>query len=415
MPLLNIKTPGTYVTEIPAGVNNIEIENFNACYMIGHAAGGTVTTRDVATKVDSVADFVTKFGAASTSEKSVDAYFKNCGQGFGGGNAGILYFVNVTKAAAAPTAAEYATAIGKVFNRYIPKGAIIAPAAFEGLTVQADRVIVGNAMRDEAEKFNMLAIVDSGPSNLVNNYATIMTEQALYTSSRGHLEFWGGYLKDYQNRIVPTSPVKAGAMNRVYRSDGIARAVAGTKFVLRGITDVMINFSDSDQEVLTPAGCNVVRNLYGRGIVFWGARTKSNQVRTQFTHERVILNVLESTLGKAFDEFLFDSIGSQGELLVRIGDTLRDVCHRMWRGGAFFGTIPSKAYGVICNMLNNVESDLQNGIVQADVYVAITPVLELLFIQVRPTALGQVELAISIVTGESNSADEQAKEPNQAA
>lgn len=414
MPILSIKTPGTYVTEIPAGVNNIDLESFSACYMIGHAAGGTVTTRDVATKVDSVADFITKFGAASTSEKSVDAYFKNCGQGFGGTTAGVLYFINVTKVGAAPTAAEYATAIAKIFNRYIPKGTIIAPAAFEALTTQGDRVTVGNAMRDEAEKFNMLAIVDSGPSGTINNYATINTEQALYTSPRGHLTYFGGYIKDYQNRNVPSSPFIAGIMNRVYRQEGINQAPAGTKYVVRGASDVLINFTDSDQEVLNPAGCNVIRNLYGKGIVVWGARTKSSQVRSQFIHERVILNVLESTLEKAFDDFLFASIGSQGELLLRIGDTIRDVCQRLWRGGALYGTTPNEAYGVICGQENNLPSDLQNGIVQADVFVAITPVLERLFIQVRPTALGQVELAVSVVSGGTNTKDQQATEPNQA-
>lgn len=413
MPILpDIKTPGTYVLEAAAGINNVDLASFTACYMFGYAAGGTVTDRDVAVKVNDVTDFVTKFGAASTSQKSVEAYFDNCAQGYGGSNAGVLYFINVTRAGAAPTSAEYVTSIGKVFDRYMPKGTIIAPAAFEALTVQADRTAVGNKMRDEAEKFNLLAIVDSGAAT---TFAAVNTEQALYTSSKGHLVFFGGHVRNLANVVVPSSPYFAGTMNRVYRQAGINQPPAGSNYVLRGVLSTVINFTDSDQEILNPAGCNVIRNIYGKGINIRGMRTKSNQVRTQFIHERVILNVLTSTLQDAFDSLLFTSLGSDGELLTRVGDSIRDVCHRLWRRGCFYGTIPNKAYGVICDMTNNLPSDLQNGIVAADVYVAITPALERLFITVRPTALDQVELAISIVSGTGNTKDEQLTQPNQQA
>jgi Phage tail sheath protein subtilisin-like domain len=416
MPILDIKAPGTYVTEIPSGINNIDLTSFNACYMFGFAAGGTVTQKDIAVKIDSPADFLTKMGASSTSEKSVDAYFANAAQGYGGGSAGVLYFVNVTRVgtgAVGPTAPEYATSLGKVFDPYMPKGTLICPAGFEGLTAQADRVILANAMRDQAEKFNLIAIADSGPSGAINNYATVNVEQALITSGKGHICYYAGYLKDYQNRNVPSSAFIAGIDNRVNRQVGIAQPPAGTTYTVRGAADVLIPFTNSDQEVLNPAGCNVIRNIYGKGIVVWGARTKSNQVRTQFFHERKILNVLESTLEKAFDEYLFQSIGSQGELLGRVGDSIRDVCHRLWRQGALFGKEPNQAYGVICDMNNNTSSDLQNGIVQAEVYLALTPIMERLFIGVRPTALGQVELAISIVSGTGNTNDEKLVQPNE--
>jgi uncharacterized protein len=417
MPLLDIKSPGTYVNEGSAGINPTDLASFAATYMIGTSGtGGSNVTKDLAVKVNSVDDFILKFGSASPSEKSVWAYFQNAGQGYGGTSAGVLYFVDVTKAAATATSAEYVTSIGKIFDRYMPKGFVIAPQAFELLTLQADRTAVANTLRDTAATYNLLALVDSGPSTgtgAVDNFAKTQTEVALYTSERGHLAYYAGYIKDTTARSIPSSPFIAGIANRRYRQEGFNQPPAGGKYQLRGAVDTLIKFTDSDQEVLNPLGCNIVRNLYGLGVVCWGARTRSTEKRTQFIHERVILNILETTLQSAFDADLFSSIGSSGELLLRVQETITSVCYRLWKGGALFGIAPTDAYGVICDLKNNLLPDLQNGIVVAEVYVAITPIMERLFITVKPTAIGQVSLVVALVSGEGNTEDKKATEPKQ--
>jgi phage tail sheath protein FI len=322
----------------------------------------------------------------------------------------------VTKAAAAATSAEYVTAIGKIFNRYMPKGFLIAPQAFELLTTQADRTAVANTMRDTSATYNLLALTDSGPSTgtgAVDTFAKTQTEVALYTSERGHLAYYAGYIKDTTNRTIPTSPFIAGIANRRYRQEGFNQPPAGAKYQLRGAVDTLIQWTDSDQEVLNPLGCNLVRNLYGLGVICWGARTRSTEKRTQFVHERVILNVLETTLQSAFDADLFTSIGSSGELLLRVQETITSICYRLWKGGALFGIAPTDAYAVLCDMKNNLLPDLQNGIVVADVYVAITPIMERLFITVKPTAVGQVSLVVALVTGDGNEKDKKATEPKE--
>ena len=371
------------------------------------------------------------------------AYFQNAGQGYGGTSAGVLYFVDANSAASvnavtvngapltyngAPvtagmtvsissaTSAEYVTSIGKIFDRYMPKGFLIAPQAFELLTTQADRTAVAIAMRDIAVTYNLLALTDSGPSagtGAVDTFAKVQTEVALYTSERGHLAYYAGYIKDTTNRSIPSSPFIAGIANRRYRQEGFNQPPAGGKYQLRGAVDTLIKFTDSDQEILNPLGCNIVRNLYGLGVVCWGARTRSTEKRTQFIHERVILNVLETTLQSAFDADLFSSIGSSGELLLRVQETITSICYRLWKGGAFVGIAPTDAYAVLCDLKNNLLADLQNGIVVADVYVAITPIMERLFITVKPTAIGQVSLVVALVTGDGNSEDNKATEPKE--
>lgn len=417
MPLLDIKAPGTFVNEGAAGINPTDLASFAACYMIGTAGtGGSNTTKDTAVKVNSVEDFIAKFGTASPSEKSVWAYFQNAGQGYGGTSAGVLFFADVTKAAAAATSAEYVTSIGKIFDRYMPKGFLIAPQAFELLTTQADRTAVAIAMRDIAVTYNLLALTDSGPSTgtgAVDTFAKVQAEVALYTSERGHLAYYAGYIKDTTNRSIPSSPFIAGIANRRYRQEGFNQPPAGAKYQLRGAVDTLIKWTDSDGEVLNPLGCNLVRNLWGLGVVCWGARTRSTEKRTQFIHERVILNVLETTLQSAFDADLFSSIGSAGELLLRVQETITSICYRLWKGGGLFGLTPPEAYAVLCDLKNNLLPDLQNGIVVADVFVAITPIMERLFITVKPTAVGQVSLVVALVTGEGNENDKKATEPKE--
>lgn len=383
--LLDAKAPGTYVTEDAAGFIPVEIASFARTYIFGVAAGGTVTTRNTPHQVTSEADFTNNFGASTGSLPSIQAFFNN-------NPLGVLYFINVLKQGGGlATPAEWVTAIGAAIDDDTPIGILIAPEAFQTLTSSTDRLAVCNKLRDVAEINRMVVFADSG-STIATGAAAIV-EAATYTTARGHVAYYTPYLKDLNSVTVPASGAVAGLATRRYREQGFQEPPAGAQFAIRGVLDVVTRYKSIDQETMSPAGVNVIRNLRNKGIVTWGARTRSVNPYFRFINTRVILNVLEETLEPAFDYMIFNSV--RGETFTRIKETINVVCYRLWQAGALYGNTPGDAYGVICEDVNNPAIDLEAGILRADVWVVPAPTLERLFIQVNRTTIGQVSAELA--------------------
>jgi uncharacterized protein len=382
--LLDVRTPGTYVTEDAAGFIPVEIASFARTYIFGVAAGAATTTRNLPFQVTGVDDFTNQFGVSAGSLPSIQAFFNN-------NPVGVLNFINVLKAGATATVAEWVTAIGAAIDDDTPIGILIAPEAFQTLTTAIDRLAICNKLRDMAEIHRMVVFADSGPATTTSSAAIV--EAATYTTARGHVAYYTPYLKDLNSVTIPPSAAIAGLATRRYREQGFQEPPAGAQFPIRGVLDVVTRYKGIDQETMNPAGVNVIRNLKNKGIVTWGARTRSSNPYFRFINTRVILNVLEETLEPAFDYMIFNSI--RGETFTRIKETINVVCYRLWKAGALYGNTPSDAFGVICNDANNPAIDLESGILRADVWVVPAPTLERLFIQVNRTTIGSVSAELS--------------------
>ena len=63
---------------------------------------------------------------------------------------------------------------------------------------------------------------------------------------------------------------------------------------------------------------------------------------------------------------------------------------QLYRQGALFGARPEQAYLVVCSDANNSVTDLENGTLRLDAYVATSPTLERLVVTVVRTPAGQV-------------------------
>ena len=310
--------------------------------------------------------------------------------------------VDVTPASL-PNAFDYVYAIQNTFDTLglinFEQGFLIAPQAFQNLASASDRLSVGVAMENLCanKDADWVALVDVGPN--LTTVAEVQAEGLQYTTAQGHLAFYAPYVKDVNENIVPASAAVAGVATRRYREQGFQEAPAGTRYRLRGVTDVVTRFSNTQQDVLNPLGINLVRYLFNIGVTIWGARTRSNDSFYTFVHVRVIMNVLNGTLRGAFDNEIFTTIDGQGVLFARIRETARSVCRRFWLGRALYGATEQDAFEVVCGPENNIPDDLDNGNVALDVYVAPSPTLEKLAITTIRVGIGQVQASAAASQG----------------
>jgi uncharacterized protein len=294
-----------------------------------------------------------------------------------------------------PTARDYVYAIENTFDveEDWAQGFVLAPEAFQRLTLQADRLSVAAALENLArtEGYDWASKIDCGAT--VDTVAELQAERALYSSPQGHSAYYAPYVVDLEGQIVPPSAAIAAIATRRFQREGIQQPAAGAKYPIQGVQDVAVRFTGQDQDVLNPLGINLIRRLRNKGVVIWAMRTLSADSFYRFTVTRIIMNVLNGTLRSGFDFEVFQSIDGKGILLSLLDQTARSVCRRLWRQGALFGNEESDAFEVVCNFENNPDDELEQGHALVEVYAAPSPAAEKILINSVRVAIGQVQSA----------------------
>lgn len=206
----------------------------------------------------------------------------------------------------------------------------------------------------------------------------------------GHAAYYAPYIKNLNDRYIAPSSYVAGIACSRYVNEGFQQPPAGSRYPLRGALGLKFEISAQQQEVTYALGLNPIRSLPNRGIVAWGARTLSPNPLFKFVNTRAILNVLIDVMGRSFDDMLFEQIDSAGTVYARVKSIASQVLGQFFRQGALFGSRPEQAYLVVCSSANNNPTDLENGTVRLDVYVATSPTLERLLVTIVRTPAGQV-------------------------
>jgi uncharacterized protein len=388
IPLTSILAPGVTVSEDIAGFIPASLADHTAVYLVGTSASGPLDTPTLTISSD---DFTNQFGV-SDSLPSVKLFFAN-------NPGGRLYFVRATTADATapivPTLSELAATIAAAFDEEDAQGFLLCPEGFQKLTTAVDKTGLANAMRDKCTTLDWVGLVDCSEAS--DTVAELQTEGTAVTSERGHVAFYGPYLVDFDNNVVPPSAAIAGLAVRRYKQQGYAQPPAGARFPVYGVKSLVKNFTKAEQEVLNPLGINLIRNLPNLGIVCWGARARSSSPFYRFVNTRVILNVLNGTLRGAFDSEIFSAVDGQGVLFQRIRETANAICYRLWKAGALYGSGPQDAFTVVIDERNNPAIDLENGIVRLDCYVVPSPIMERLAIRTIRTSIGSIQSTLEAI------------------
>jgi hypothetical protein len=237
-----------------------------------------------------------------------------------------------------------------------------------------------------------IALIDCGADEV--SLSKVQDELDLIKSTVGvpfgHAAYYAPYVRNLDDRFVAPSSFVAGIACSRYINEGFQAPPAGARYPLRGATGLKFEISAQQQEVTYALGLNPIRSLPNRGIVAWGARTLSSNQLFKFVNTRAILNVLIDVMGRSFDDILFEQIDSAGTVYARVKSIASQILGQFFRQGALFGSRPEQAYMVICSSANNNPTDLENGTVRLDVYVATSPTLERLLVTIVRTPAGQV-------------------------
>jgi hypothetical protein len=238
----------------------------------------------------------------------------------------------------------------------------------------------------------------------VDNVNRLFDDSQRYFNPFGFIAYYGPWIENGAGQYIPPSPYVTGVALRRYRAEGYQFPPAGVKYQLADAVAAQIPINSAQQNLLNPKGCNAVRTLpgYPQSAVFiWGGRTRVNpddaqQRLYQFVNTRVILNVVYGSLRGAFDTQIFNVIDGFGIVYNQIISVGNSILNQLYVRGALFGATPSDAFQVICDSRINPPESLENGIVNAKVFVTPVPTLERIQIDLIRVAIGKMQDELDI-------------------
>lgn len=304
---------------------------------------------------------------------------------------------NLTVVSSAPTTPDsndYVYAILNSFDPILQPGFLIAPQVFISLLSASARLSVANAMEIlcSGNKFQWMGLVDCGSD--VTNATRAIAEGKTYVSPQGHLAYYFPYGVDLNDEDVALSPAIAGIAIRRYIEQGFAEPPAGAEYPIKGIKTLKYNATWNESNIANPEGINLILNQPNKGIVCWGARTRSSDPLFRFVSTRVIMNITLATLSRSFDFELFSSVGGASDILFDIQRKGNAILDTLWRAGLYYGQSPDQAFSFVSDSSVQLPSLLEDGIVNAFCWVVPATILERLIITVSRVAIGELEFAV---------------------
>jgi hypothetical protein len=178
-----------------------------------------------------------------------------------------------------------------------------------------------------------------------------------------------------------------GAYARTDNERGVFKAPANV--VVRGITGFAHEIPTGEQDLLNPAGVNVMRRFDGLGNVIWGARTISSETLWRYVPVRRLFIFIEQSLVQGTRFAVFEP--NDLRLYARLRDGVSNFLTTQWRNGALFGAKPEEAFFVKVDETTTTEEDRQLG--RVNIIVGIAPVRPAEFIVFR---IGQAPQSVII-------------------
>lgn len=189
-----------------------------------------------------------------------------------------------------------------------------------------------------------------------------------------------------------------GFVAGIYARRDLARGphIAPANEALRGVVGLEQNLNDSIHGQVYDAGVNVIRNIPGRGIRVWGARTllwtdtDSRFLPLAFVNARRCLSAIARTAERLGQQTVFDP--NVPLLWLQLSQTLVGYLMRVFDSGALVGATPDKAFFVVCDATNNPVESINEGKLVCDVGVALAAPAEFIVFRVgRKDAVTEIE------------------------
>jgi phage tail sheath protein FI len=168
-----------------------------------------------------------------------------------------------------------------------------------------------------------------------------------------------------QTRVrLPASAAVAGAYVKTDNARGVWKAPANVS--LSRIDGTAVNIDSGFNDALNVDGStgksvNAIRNISGKGILVWGARTlDGNSSEYRYVPVRRLANMIEESVDKGISWVVFEP--NEAETWNKIRASVEDFMSGLFRDGAFEGRSAKEAYFVSVGLGQTMTAnDISNG------------------------------------------------------
>jgi len=165
--------------------------------------------------------------------------------------------------------------------------------------------------------------------------------------------------------FVPPSGSVAGVFSRTDVTRGVHKAPANEIVQCTGLS---VNYNNAEQDLLNPAGVNLIRALPGQGIRVWGARTVSSNSNFKYVNVRRLFIYVEQSIKAATNWVVFEPNNSS--LWARVQMTVSSFLENMFRNGMLAGESPAEAFFVDIGPSTMSRDDIMNGRLVCEIGIA---------------------------------------------
>jgi phage tail sheath protein FI len=167
--------------------------------------------------------------------------------------------------------------------------------------------------------------------------------------------------------VPPTGHI-LGVYARTERERGIWKAPAGNAAQVNGALDVKYHITDEDHTDLVKNGSvNAVRYIPGQGIVIDSSRTLSTNTLWLYVNVRLLFNFVKSSL-KSGLRWVVQEPNSEALWNKVKYNSVTPFLMGLWRRGAFGPGAPEEVFTVKVDAENNPPANIQQGILNVEIY-----------------------------------------------
>ena len=165
---------------------------------------------------------------------------------------------------------------------------------------------------------------------------------------------------------IPPSGAVCGIYARTDAERGVHKAPANE--VIYNAIGLSCLYNKAEQDILNPAGVNLIRALPGQGIRVWGARTCSSNTLWKYVNVRRLFIYLEESIKANTNWAVFEP--NDTFLWTRVRSTISSFLRDMWRAGALVGETEAQAFFVNVGRDTMSQNDILNGRLICEIGVA---------------------------------------------
>ena len=164
---------------------------------------------------------------------------------------------------------------------------------------------------------------------------------------------------------IPPSGAVMGVYSRTDVSRGVHKAPANETIACTGLS---VNYTTGEQDILNPAGVNLIRALPGQGIRIWGACTASSNSAFKYVNIRRLFIFVEQSIRMSTNWVVFEPNNSS--LWARVQMTVSSFLESMFRAGMLAGDSPAEAFYVNIGTSTMSQDDIMNGRLICEIGIA---------------------------------------------